>query len=386
MTTMLREDGRMQQPTQSPQGAGPQVTIKRMLRLAALALVSACVLSATGAWRDATAQSLFEWERDAWRDGRGQQQDRRARDQRRADYCRQLEQRLVQEWRRSNQNRGQLPDLQKQLRQAEDAFRDVKAKADRRSCYEQTFFFGRSLRRTPECVALDSEARKAQRQVELLRDQIERIRRTGSVQSRQDDLIAELARYGCGEDYERQYEARRPTFFSFFDDRGTSTRQPRQQRSPSELPFATYRTMCVRRCDGFYFPMSFSTLPSQFQSDETQCRQRCAAPTELFVYRNPGEDVDSMVSLEGRPYTQLKNAWLYRKEFIDGCSCDASEYSASKIAQSSPEAGDESNRLEEGGGWDTQADGGEGAATPEAGEEALDRDGSQDDSFDPRRR
>ncbi|RIA47551.1 DUF2865 domain-containing protein [Dichotomicrobium thermohalophilum] len=360
------------------------------LWLGALALLLAGVVAMPGPSSHLQAQSLFEWERDAWRDGRRQEEDRRSREQRRADYCRKLEQRLVQEWRRTNQSRSELPELRKELRDAEDAFRAAKAKADRRNCYENTFFFGRSLRRTPECVELDREARKAQRQVNSLRDRIDRIRRSGSAQSRQDELIAELARYGCGEDYERQYEARRPSFFSFFDDRGPSVREPRQRRSPSELPFATYRTMCVRQCDGYYFPVSFSTLPSQFQADEAQCQQRCAAPTELFVYRNPGEDVESMVSLEGKPYTELKNAWLYRKKFIDGCSCDAAEYSEAEIAQSMAELDGPSARLEEGSAQGAPGAGGqagEGAAAREqSGDAHTDRDAPEDDSFDPRRR
>lgn len=352
---------------------------------AALVLILMGLVAAPGPWAGAQAQSLFEWERDAWQDGRRQQENSRRREQRRADYCRKLEQRLVQEWRRSNQNRSELPELRNELREAEDEFRAVKAKADRRNCYEETFFFGRSLRRTPECVALDREARKAQRQVNSLRDRIDRFRRSGATQNRQDELIAELARYGCGEDYERQYEARRPSFFSFFDDRGTSFREPRQRRSPSELPFATYRTMCVRQCDGYYFPVSFSTLPSQFEADKTQCRERCAAPTQLFVYRNPGEDVESMVSLDGKPYTELENAWLYRQKFIKGCSCDAAEYSEADIAQSIAELKGQSARLDPGG------DGGQSGEGAGAGEQPGDddlmiREVPEDNSFDPRQR
>lgn len=355
----------------------------RAARLGALAMVMAGLVAAAAPSDTARAQSLFEWERDAWRDGRQQQEQRRGRAQRRADYCRKLEQRLVQEWRRTNQSRGQLPELREELRKAEDTFRSIKARADRRNCYEETFFFGRSLRRTPECVELDGEARKAQRQVSVLRDRIDRIRNSGGAQSRQDQLIAELARYGCGEDYERQYEARRPTFFSFFDDRGPSVREPRQERSPSDLPFSTYRTMCVRQCDGYYFPVSFSTLPSQFQADETQCQQRCAAPTDLFVYRNPGEDVENMVSLDGKPYTDLENAWLYREKFVDGCSCDAAEYSQSKIARSTAEFDGQGARLEEDR---AQGNSGDGADDGGGGEMIIRDVPEPDDSFDPRRR
>jgi hypothetical protein len=41
--------------------------------------------------------------------------------------------------------------------------------------------------------------------------------------------------------------------------------------------------MCVRLCDGFYFPVSFSTLGSRFPEDEAKCKDQCAAPAELFV-------------------------------------------------------------------------------------------------------
>ncbi len=377
---MLQQDKRTARSEMRARGLG-----RRVLRLGALAMVVAGIVAAAAPSDHARAQSLFEWERDAWRDGRQQQEQRRGREQRRADYCRKLEQRLVQEWRRTNQSRGQLPELRQELREAEDAFRSIKARADRRNCYEETFFFGRSLRRTPECVELDSEARKAQRQVSALRDRIDRIRNSGSAQSRQDQLIAELARYGCGEDYERQYEARRPSFFSFFDDRQPRFQERERRRPQSDLPFATYRTMCVRQCDGYYFPVSFSTLPSQFQADESQCQQRCAAPTELFVYRNPGEDVENMVSLDGKPYTELENAWLYRNKFIDGCSCDAAEYSQSKIAQSIAEIEGQGARLEEGSAQGESGDG--AAARADGGDDLIIRDVPEpDDSFDPRRR
>lgn len=340
----------------------------------------------------ATAQSLFDWNRPSFEDERRRQrgEERRSRAERRADYCRKLEQRLVQEWRRNNDSRGELPQLREELRKARKGFQSAQSKAERGRCYEETFFFGRSLRRTPECLKLDRDVQRARREVKLLRERIDRISRAGAGQSRQDDLIAELARYGCGDDYKRQYEARRPTFFSFFDERGTSFREPeRQRRAPSDLPFSTYRTMCVRQCDGYYFPVSFSTLPSQFAADEAQCTERCAAPSELFVYRNPGEDVEQMVSLAGKPYSELKNAWLYRKKFINGCSCDATEYSRDEIAKAQQEidSADSGDPLREQqgeaapGGDDKRAD-----SAPAGDDGPIIRDIPAEKSFDPRQR
>ncbi|MFP4538317.1 MAG: DUF2865 domain-containing protein [Dichotomicrobium sp.] len=364
----------------------------------AAGIMAACfTLPGPGQVTTVQAQSLFDWDSDrpSFEDQRRREreEERRARSQRRGDYCRKLEQRLVQEWRRNNQSRGEIPAIRKELRQAEQEYRAAEEKAERNRCYEQSFFFGRELRRTPECVELDRDIQRAGRQVKSLRDRINRASRSGGAQGRQDELIAQLARHGCGEDYERQYEARRPSFFSFFDDRGPRTRERRERQSPSDLPFATYRTMCVRRCDGYYFPMSFSTLPSQFEADEAKCQERCAAPTGLFVYRNPGEDVEDMVSLDGKPYTELDNAFLYRDEFIKGCSCDLARYSEAEIAKSRGEIDGEVPPAEVSapGGTATGASEGTGAdrqaGNDQDGEdEVIIHNAPRRKSFDPRQR
>jgi hypothetical protein len=267
---------------------------------------------------------------------RDSETDRRAtQEQQRVEYCQRLEQQLVDEWRRSSSSRDELPKIEQQIREADANFRKLSQDAERRQCYEDAFLFGRTLRRTPECVRLNRDIETARRDVRTLQQQRERIARPGASRSTQDDLIAELARRGCGADYQRQYEARRraPSFFSFFGEREDTFRQQPDLTEPA-LPFSTYRTMCVRACDGYYFPVSFSTLPSQFAADETKCQNRCAAPSSLFIYRNPGEEIEQMVSLDGKSYSSLPNAWLYRKRFISGCSCNSGEYSQDEIARS----------------------------------------------------
>lgn len=84
----------------------------------------------------------------------------------------------------------------------------------------------------------------------------------------------------------------------------------------------TYRTMCVRTCDGFYFPVSFSTGSEGFGRDTAICRSMCpGAEAQLFVHRNPGETVDNLVSVDGVPYTDLPNAYRFRKTYVSGCGC-----------------------------------------------------------------
>ena len=80
----------------------------------------------------------------------------------------------------------------------------------------------------------------------------------------------------------------------------------------------------MRTCDGFYFPISFATVPARFPDDEKTCKALCpAAEATLFAYRNPGEDMSSAVSINGQPYASSPNAFRYRQEFNPSCSCKA---------------------------------------------------------------
>jgi len=104
---------------------------------------------------------------------------------------------------------------------------------------------------------------------------------------------------------------------------------------PSPRPFAppdrrddtvldrpgTYRTLCVRLCDGFYFPASSATIGSGLARDADACSASCGSEARLFYYPNAGGDVDTMVDLTGLAYTALPNAFKYRKTLVPECRC-----------------------------------------------------------------
>lgn len=104
-------------------------------------------------------------------------------------------------------------------------------------------------------------------------------------------------------------------------------RQPRVEEDyfddfPRGAFNGTYRTMCVRQCDGYYFPISFSTTEAMFDRDADLCSRLCpSGDSELFVHENPGSTPESMTSLDGRAYTDLPNAFQYRRAFNKKCSC-----------------------------------------------------------------
>jgi hypothetical protein len=81
------------------------------------------------------------------------------------------------------------------------------------------------------------------------------------------------------------------------------------------------RTVCVRLCDGYYFPINFAVTRDKLQRDSGVCASRCGAQGRLFVHRNPGGSVEDMEDLSGRPYRQLRTAFLYRTELVANCKC-----------------------------------------------------------------
>lgn len=92
----------------------------------------------------------------------------------------------------------------------------------------------------------------------------------------------------------------------------------------------SYRTMCVRTCDGAYFPVSSQASPISFQRDAQVCSMMCpGTETELF-YHSIRQESDAMRSaFTGRPYDELDNAYRYRTQTRakdNACGCNFSLY------------------------------------------------------------
>jgi hypothetical protein len=84
----------------------------------------------------------------------------------------------------------------------------------------------------------------------------------------------------------------------------------------------TFRTLCVRTCDGFFFPISFATTRGQFGTDEARCQALCpGTEAKLFAHSNPGEGPEQMTGMDGRPYADMPTAFRYRTSFDASCTC-----------------------------------------------------------------
>lgn len=99
----------------------------------------------------------------------------------------------------------------------------------------------------------------------------------------------------------------------------------------------TFRTLCVRTCDGYYFPISFSTTEEQFPEDARACAAMCpGTEAVLFYHPNPGGGPENMVSIEGVAYSAMPTAFQYRTSLNPACTCKPAGGYASAPAQSLP--------------------------------------------------
>ncbi|KQZ96546.1 hypothetical protein ASD64_17205 [Mesorhizobium sp. Root157] len=88
-----------------------------------------------------------------------------------------------------------------------------------------------------------------------------------------------------------------------------------------------YRTLCVRTCDGYFFPMSSATPVGDFQRDQARCEAACPGTNvEMFYSEGGDDDRNMMSSITGDLYKQLPNAFVYKRLDIPrepSCSCGA---------------------------------------------------------------
>ena len=91
-----------------------------------------------------------------------------------------------------------------------------------------------------------------------------------------------------------------------------------------------YRTVCVRLCDGYYWPVSDAAPMSRFQRDRDNCESSCETPARLYYQPRGQTDAGRLVSLDGKPYAMLPQAFSYRTSLNPACRCKPDPWSDSE--------------------------------------------------------
>ncbi len=216
-----------------------------------------------------------------------------------------------------------------QYREFDTAARQQRAEYDRSmqvsrqmGCTGGGFLFFRPTP-NPQCGSINANLERMAANLSRLEARRAQYDPRQSVQERNQVLQA-LAGNNCGPQY-RQFVARAaPQQGGFF---GLFTQQ---QQLPDwrddlfiDIPrVGTFRTVCARTCDGYFFPISFSTVRSQFANDEAACQARCpGTDVALYAYRSPGGAIEEATNTAGGYYVDLPTAFAYRQTYNPSCGC-----------------------------------------------------------------
>jgi hypothetical protein len=96
--------------------------------------------------------------------------------------------------------------------------------------------------------------------------------------------------------------------------------EPRRYRPAQRSSASTGgQAYCVRTCDGRYFPIS----ATGGESKEATCNSFCPASDTKVVY---GSTIEAARTSGGKSYSELPNAFKFRAEIVDGCTCNGKDH------------------------------------------------------------
>ena len=224
---------------------------------------------------------------------------------------------------------GGDPAKDEQIRRYQDAAAKQQSELDRvtsqakRMGCDSSGFFSLFSGQSAQCGPVNNQIQQMRANLDQITTSLERLRGGGFGNADRDSqrrsVLTALAQNNCGPQYANAARGGGNFLENLFGNNNSNP--PGGDFGPQS---GTFRTVCVRTCDGAYFPISFATVPARFPDDEKTCKALCpATEASLFAYRNPGEDMNQAVSISGQPYASQPNAFRFRQEFNPSCACKA---------------------------------------------------------------
>lgn len=96
----------------------------------------------------------------------------------------------------------------------------------------------------------------------------------------------------------------------------------KHKKMDASASLASRRSVCVRLCDGFFFPVAPLSGETDLASHEAACEDNCPdAPTALYIEPSGSDKIEDAVSTSGAPYTALPVALRSRTALDNTCAC-----------------------------------------------------------------
>jgi hypothetical protein len=193
-----------------------------------------------------------------------------------------------------------------------------------------------------ECSHLEAKQARMRRNLEILQGKQVSLMSQDRSDRRRNALVAALGKNRCNEE---------PTLVSTPGEDGSqplvkddpngfeTIRVPSDEPDYNDRQFVdlggaaldgNFQTMCIRTCDGAYFPVSSHASPLNFGRDAQVCSMMCpGTETELYYHPLQSESSEMRSTATGRPYGELENAYRFRTEKpgkTPACGCNFALY------------------------------------------------------------
>lgn len=171
-------------------------------------------------------------------------------------------------------------------------------------------FFGTSQPLPPQCNGLNSRIQAMQANLGKLQGM------AGGGSARQD-LVARYNAYCRNQP--------RGFFDQLFGNSGNSQPDIPLEAPPTEdqTPRGGSQAICVRTCDGGFFPLNYSARNGNLETLGELCTALCPNVEVSLYTRNPDNDVGTALGADGTPYRDLQNAFKFQKSYDSSCTCKA---------------------------------------------------------------
>jgi hypothetical protein len=169
-------------------------------------------------------------------------------------------------------------------------------------------FFGPQA--PPQCPAINA-------QIQRMRANLRQLQGSG-----RETLIAQYNAYCRGGVQVARSEPR--GFFEQLFGGNPNPQQPDIMVPPEdETPRGGSMAVCVKSCDGSFFPVSYSAHRGNLDELNDLCQALCPNAEVTLYTRSLSRDMKSAVSIGGEPYRDIPNAFKFEKSVEPSCSCKA---------------------------------------------------------------
>src|SRR5712671_3347165 len=175
------------------------------------------------------------------------------------------------------------PAKDEQIRRYEEAaskqqgeLERVTSQAKRQGC-DSSGFFSLFSGQSAQCGPVNSQIQQMRANLDQITTSLERLRGGSGFGNPERDnqrrsVLLALAQNNCGPQYANAARGGGNFLDNLFGNNGAPGAAPGSPSADLGPQSGTYRTVCVRTCDGAYFPVSFATVPARFPDDEKTCK------------------------------------------------------------------------------------------------------------------